>query len=61
MDSRTNSMRLRRKQPRLKLTPEEYVVIRNQVLERDELALPKLRCRKGLAGSSHEAEEPTRR
>jgi len=28
-------MRLREKQPRLKLEPEEYTVVRNQVLERD--------------------------
>jgi 5-methylcytosine-specific restriction endonuclease McrA len=30
-----NSMRLRRRQPRLKLSPEEYALLRNQVLERD--------------------------
>jgi 5-methylcytosine-specific restriction protein A len=30
-----NSMRLRRRQPRLKLNPEEYALLRNQVLERD--------------------------
>ena len=28
-------MRLRRKQPRFKLSPEEYIVVRKQVLERD--------------------------
>jgi 5-methylcytosine-specific restriction endonuclease McrA len=31
----TNSMRLRQKQPRFRLSPEEYTVVRNQVLERD--------------------------
>src|SRR6202011_3019126 len=34
-DSSTNSMRLRQKQPRPKLTSEEYSVVRTRVLERD--------------------------
>jgi RNA-directed DNA polymerase len=29
-------MRLRQKQPRLKLSPEDYVMIRNRVLARDD-------------------------
>jgi 5-methylcytosine-specific restriction endonuclease McrA len=31
-----NSMRVSRKQPRLKLNPEEYALVRNEVLERDD-------------------------
>jgi 5-methylcytosine-specific restriction endonuclease McrA len=32
---RMDSMRLRQKQPRIKLEPERYTLIRNLVLERD--------------------------
>jgi ATP-dependent DNA helicase RecQ len=35
MQSSMNSVRLRQKQPRLKLNPKEYTIVRNGVLERD--------------------------
>ena len=35
MQSSINSVRLRQKQPRLKLNPKEYTIVRNRVLERD--------------------------
>jgi 5-methylcytosine-specific restriction endonuclease McrA len=35
MPSSLNSTRLRQKQPRLKLDPKEYAIVRTRVLERD--------------------------
>jgi 5-methylcytosine-specific restriction endonuclease McrA len=35
MQSSINSVRLRQRQPRLELNPEEYRIVRNRVLERD--------------------------
>ena len=35
MQSSMNSVRLRQKQPRLKLNAKEYTIVRNRVLERD--------------------------
>ena len=35
MQGSVNSMRLRQKQPRTRLDPEEYTLLRNRVLERD--------------------------
>jgi hypothetical protein len=43
-------MRVRQKQPRLKLSPEEYTVIRNRVLKRDSWRCQDCGAVKGLQG-----------
>ena len=64
VNSSTNLMRLRQRQPRLKLNSEEYTVVRNQVLERDgwrcqdcgtvkDLQVHHMKPRSQLGGETH--------
>ena len=54
-----NSKRLRQKRPRHKLDPTKYAIW-TRVLERDGLAVSRVRFYGRLGCSSHETQEPTR-